>query len=172
MTDLPRWLAELTEEDVLEDGDVSERYLLNTFYTTDIYPDPDTEPERWLEEAIELNPEVWKAKLCRIKHDVPETNAGIAFCGLCKEYANPRKRARSAATGPVLPGFEAMGGAFQIHEACSSRALAWVRRTLYRWEKIGKVAREVLQQIPDVRQSRGWDFATRVRLIRKGERYE
>jgi hypothetical protein len=47
----------------------------------------------WVEQAIQAQPGIWAARLCRAMHDLPETREGIAFCGACHQLANPRKRA-------------------------------------------------------------------------------
>lgn len=149
------------------DDEVSEEYLLDTYYNTDIWPDADEQPKEWLKETIDQNPGVWTAEICRMKHNRPSDNENIAWCGLCSEYANGRKRQRSANLPEVLPGFEEIGGAYKLHPPCSNRALTWLRKTTDRWAKVGKIIKEKLQVIPDPRQARGWDFGTRI-YPRKG----
>lgn len=73
-------------------------------------------------------------------------------------YANPRKRQRAAELPPeTLPGFEATGGAFQIHPACSRRDLTWLRHLVYRLVRRGQVEKR-REKRPDLRQARGWDW--------------
>ncbi|MFC1975056.1 hypothetical protein ACFLXQ_01500 [Chloroflexota bacterium] len=153
---LPRHISALVDPDVLDDPEISDAYIEETYYMTDVYPDSD---EDWLQELLRQHPGAWASLVCRIKHDVPETNQGIAFCGLCQEYANPRKRARSEALGQSLPGLD---GAFKIHPRCSQKALTWLRHKLYQWEKAGHLERRPMSKIPDIRQARGWDYATRL----------
>lgn len=164
---MKRWLEAVVEWDCIEgeDGDETdwETYFEWAYWTSDDLLDPEQESRQWLLELIQINPGVWMAEACRIKHDLPSDNESIAWCGLCKEYANIRKRNRSAALPPkTLPGFEKIGGAYQLHPPCSKRALTWIRQTIYALEAKGLVERRPLEVIPDPRQGRGWDFGTRV----------
>jgi hypothetical protein len=152
--------------DIENDDEVSRRQIEYWLYCEDELPDPATDPKEWLLEAIDAEPGRWTAELCRLKHDVPSDNQGIAYCGLCQEYANPRKRARSKALGPALPGFGR--GAYKLHPACSKQGLTWLRKTLSRLAKNGLITKIQNARIPDIRQARSWDFGTRI-YPRKGQ---
>jgi hypothetical protein len=121
------------------------------------------ESSEWVDAAVRANPGRWTARLCRQIHDLPETEESIVHCGLCKEYANPRKRARARAQSltKVLPGFEEIGGAYQLHPRCGRRGLTWLRKLAYRRCDTGRWQKR-REKIPDVRQSRGWDWASRI----------
>ena len=123
------------------------------------WPQPET-PE-WVARVVQAQPGIWTARLCRAMHNRTESQRDIARCGLCAEYANPRKRERARRLGQPLPGFEEMGGALQLHPPCSRCGLSWLRRQVYRLR-----ARNVLEtrrdKIPDLRQARGWDIGTRL----------
>ncbi|MCP4541209.1 MAG: hypothetical protein GY832_29095 [Chloroflexi bacterium] len=91
----------------------------------------------------------------------PETEASIIYCGLCVDYANPRKRARAVKWGawPTLPGFEPP---YQLHGICGPTGLTRLRHMLYKLrDQALMIVDEPGAVIPDVRQARGWDFATR-----------
>jgi len=145
---------------LLEATDFDWQYLYDCYNNGDL-PNAEIEPADWLEAVVIEWPGLWKAELCRIKHDIPSTPGWIAYCGLCTEYANPRKRARAAALGPELPGMEGMGS-YTLHPPCSNRALTWIRKTLTRWSQRAVVIRKPGSIILDSRQARGWDFGTRV----------
>jgi hypothetical protein len=121
----------------------------------------DPESPEWVEAAIEANPGRWTARLCRAMHGHKEIIESIIHCGLCKCYTNSRRRARAAARPPLLPGFEEIGGAFQLHEHCGRRGLTWLRKLIYRLRGRGKVETR-RERIPDLRQPRGWDWGTRI----------
>lgn len=146
-----------------EEGDETnwDAYLAETYFTADIFPDVEEDPEGWALAIIDAQPGVWVAELCRIKHDRPSDNLNIARCGLCPEYANNRKRARARALGPTLPGFDLLGGQYQLSKPCSAKALTWLRKLTYRLEKAGFLFRR-REKIPDLRQARGWDWGTRL----------
>ncbi|MCK6625525.1 MAG: hypothetical protein L6R45_10160 [Anaerolineae bacterium] len=162
---LPRWLEYQCNLDDLDDlmggsdPTVSADYLEWSYFTQEGWADPDTDPEAWALDIIAANPGLWVAELCRIKHDLASTPANIAYCGLCAEYANPRKRRRAARLGPSLPGFES--GQYQLHPPCSSQALTWLRKLTYRLERGGFLLRK-RERIPDHHQPRGWDWGTRL----------
>ena len=158
MVGLPRYITALIDDDVLTDPDISATLLEQSWWETDIFPLDEVE---WLKALLKQQPGLWTARICRTKHDIPETRQGISYCGLCLEYANPRKRARSAALGPELPGFEGQG-AFRLHPPCSRRALTWLRHILTRWANAGIVHKAPKSVIPDIKQPRGWDYATRI----------
>lgn len=109
---------------------------------------------------IESYPGLWTAALCRALNGVPETACGIAWCGLCAAYANPRKRARSGRLGPTLPGFEGRG-AFQLHPSCGTISLRSLQAVVDNLEDALMVVRH-RSVIPDPRNHRGWDFASRL----------
>jgi hypothetical protein len=110
---------------------------------------------------VENNPGIWTARLCRLINGIEETEAGVIYCGLCQCYANPRKRerARRLASAPTLPGFSPP---YQLHPPCpfiSLRQLQGILRKLR--DECLMVLSEELAPIPDSRNHRGWDFATR-----------
>jgi hypothetical protein len=117
--------------------------------------------EEWILEVIHQNPGLWVAEICRIMHDHPSTTLGIAFCGLCQQYANPRKRLHARNSGPEIPGLEG-NGAYKLHPACSDQDLTWLRHLIYRLERTKLIVRVPNSKIPDSRQPRGWDFGTRI----------
>ena len=120
------------------------------------------ESPRWVQAAIQAQPGVWTARLCRQMHGLPETERSILYCGLCQDYANPRKRARAACLPTqTLPGFEAIGGGFQLRPPCSKRGLTWLRKLIYRLRDRGQIE-TCRERIPDCRQPRGWDWGTRI----------
>jgi hypothetical protein len=130
-------------------------------------PRPDT--LSWIEAAIEASPGVWISRLCRARHGLLETFRSIARCGQCLSYANPRKRRRAAALpSELLPGFETIGGAFQLHPPCSHQDLTWLRHQVYRLARLGRVEKR-REKIPDLRQARGWDWGSRLYLTGRKE---
>lgn len=120
-----------------------------------------TESPRWVQAAIEAHPGVWTARLCRQMHDLPETKTSILHCGLCDQFSNKRKRVRAARLPPTLPGFEDIGGGYQLHPPCSKRGLTWLRKLLYRLRDRGRIQTR-RERIADCRQGRGWDWGTRI----------
>ncbi len=125
----------------------------------------DPESQEWVEDAVRAAPGVWTARLCRSMHDAPETKAAIAHCGLCKEFANSRKRLRAKQLPPAtLPGFEQIGGAYQLYPRCGRRGLTWLRHLLYRLRDRDRL-RTKREPIPDSRQPRGWDWGTRLYAV-------
>ncbi len=145
----------------LEGGDPTcdEAYIEWSYWTQGEYLDPEDDPKAWALAVIGENPDVWVAELCRIKHDLASDTQGVAYCGLCTEYVNGRKRARAKALGPPLPGFDQ--GQYQLHKPCSAKALTWLRKLTYRLEQAGFLLRQ-RERIPDQRQARGWDWGTRL----------
>jgi len=144
-------LIDTTDWVCMDEGEGLEGHILHwLFFET---PEPDT--KEWVAAAIGANPGIWTAELCRQKHGNPP----ITRCGLCREYANPRKRARAAKLPPLLPGFSE--GAFQLYKPCSKCGLAWLQRTIRRLEREQSIERKT-EKIPDSRQARGWDWATRL----------
>ena len=113
----------------------------------------------WVLCRVEDEPGIWTARLCRAMNGLPETPQSVAYCGLCADYANPRKRARAARLGPLLPGFDE--GAYQLHSSCSRMQLRFLRSLLTTLERATMVVSEPGAVIPDSRNYRGWDFATR-----------
>jgi hypothetical protein len=164
--DLPPELAAVIDECdlwcVADEGDIDPGMLrhLDAHAWIDLGIE-DAESPEWVRAAIRANPGRWTARLCRAMYGHPETYDAIAHCGLCADYANPRKRKRAAALPPLLPGFEETGGAFQLHPHCGRRGLTWLRRLIYRLRQQGKVETR-RERIPDLRQPRGWDWGTRI----------
>jgi hypothetical protein len=154
---VPRWVEALIPEldgcIELDDG------VLAHLQEMEVYELPQPETPEWVQAAIEARPGVWTARLCRAMHGVPETEQGIAYCGLCVSYVNPRKRRRAACLPNLLPGFAE--GAYMLRQSCSKRDLTWLRRTVCRLCKAGKIVTR-RERIPDVRQARGWDIGTRI----------
>jgi hypothetical protein len=109
---------------------------------------------------IEDYPDLWTAALCRGLNGVPETGRGVAWCGLCDGYANGRKRARSARLGPTLPGFEGRR-AYQLHSPCGTVSLRALQAVVDNLEDALMVVRH-RSVIPDARNHRGGDFASRL----------
>ncbi len=136
-------------------------HLEYAMYVEGEFPHPELEREAWVQQAITANPGTWTARLCRAMHGVPETPRGIAYCGLCSQYANPRKRARDAARrhNGLLPGFEEIGGEYLLHPPCSRRGLTWLRHLIYRLRGRGQVETR-REPRPDPHNHRGWDWMT------------
>lgn len=136
----------------------------------------------WVEEY----PGYWTAALCRLINGLtqpwqelppptPQWYSGytppdtavkahvtqqVLYCGLCSDYANPRKRARVRKLPPPLPGLEAHA-AYQLHAPCGLIGLKTLQRAL-RYLEIETVAVRGIphELIPDPRNHRGWDYAT------------
>jgi hypothetical protein len=149
------------------DDDGSARIDAGTLYHVEAYVSIDLgidtpESPQWVQAAIEAQPGVWTARLCRQMHGWPETEISILRCGLCQDYANPRKRARAACLPTrTLPGFEAIGGGHQLRPPCSKRGLTWLRKLIYRLRDRDQIQTH-RERIPDCRQPRGWDWGTRI----------
>jgi hypothetical protein len=123
-----------------------------------LYELPEPETTGWLLQAIAVNPGIHTAHLCRAMHGQEETYRDIAYCGRCSEYSNPAKRRRAARLQKnLLPGFEQIGGAFQLHPPCSRRGLTWLRHRLYRLVAQGRLIKR-REKRPDLHQPRGWDM--------------
>lgn len=167
---MPRPILYLLDRDslllMLEISDWDWDYIAECYGVGDL-PRAAIESYEWLEDVIKMHPGLWTAEICRIKHAIPSSNWGIAYCGLCTEYANPRKRARSEALGDELPEFPGRGG-LKLHPPCSTRALTWLRQTTDRWAAQGMVVK-AQTKIPDIRQARGWDIGTRIYWNWNGE---
>ncbi len=115
----------------------------------------------WVLGWVEDNPGIWTAKLCRLINDVPETERGVIHCGLCRCYANPRKRKRAAryAAIPTLPG---MDPPYQLHAPCAQMSLRRLQDILRKLrDECLMIRSEQGSVIPDSRNHRGWDYATR-----------
>ena len=140
-----------------DDGELDRGLALHLLYeATYGWPAPET-PE-WVQAAIAANPGTWITRLCRAKHQLPETYQSIAYCGQCRSFANSRKRRRAAnLQREVLPGFEQIGGAYHLHPPCSRRDLTWLRHLIYRLVQQGQVVK-VRKKRPDLHQPRGWDW--------------
>ncbi len=127
-----------------------------------VYEWPAPETVAWVQTAIEANPGIWIARLCRAMHGKPETYQSIVWCGVCAQYANPRRRSRAARLpDKTLPGLTEIGGAYQLHPPCSSRGLTWLRHQIYRLVRQGRI-KKLRKKAPDVRQPRGWDWMSRL----------
>lgn len=128
---------------------------------------PEPETPAWVEAAIEANPGIWIARLCRAMHGRPENFRSIARCGQCAGYANFRKRRRAANLPPEpLPGFESIGGAFQLQPPCSRRDLTWLRHLVYRLVRRGQIEKR-REKCLDLRQPRGWDWMSTLYPLNK-----
>ena len=122
----------------------------------------DAETPEWVKAAVEARPGTWTARLCRAMHGQPETYEAIVHCGLCAQYASSRKRYRAARLpSQTLPGFEEIGGGYQLRPPCSKRGLTWLRKLIYRMRDREQVETR-REHIPDLRQGRGWDWGTRI----------
>lgn len=109
------------------------------------------------------NPGIWSARLCRLMNGIPETREGVVYCGLCKGYANPRKRARDPTVHGqlLLPGIQG-GGEYEVRPECERMPFTRLRGLLRRAEHLELISRRERQVIPDEFNHRGWDFATRL----------
>lgn len=107
----------------------------------------------------ELGEQPWTAMICRYLNDLPESEKSVIYCGLCGDYANQRKRRRAERLPMLLPGFEE--GAYQLHAPCSRFRLRRLQGILGTLESKGLVGGELMSKIPDSRNNRGYDFATR-----------
>ena len=164
--DLPPSLAALVGDDldcIADDGEIDDGMVWHIRqYAFEDLGIVDPESQEWVAAAVQANPGIWTARLCRRMHDREETNEDIAHCGLCREYANIGKRQRARSLPPTtLPGYESIGGAYQLYPRCGKRGLTWLRKLVYRRRDQGRweTRREV---IPDPRTARGWDWATRI----------
>lgn len=161
--DIPPELRLLIDEHALacivDEGDELDHGLILHLAYEAVFERPEPETPEWVEAVIEANPGLWVARLCRAMHGLPENFRSIAWCGQCSGgYANPRKRRRAANLPPqTLPGFESIGGAFQLHPPCSRRDLTWLRHLIYRLVQRGQVEKR-REKRPDLRQARGWDW--------------
>ena len=160
-------IPELDLACLADDGELDRGLALHLLHEA-IYdwPAPDT-PE-WVQAAIAANPGIWITRLCRAKHNLPETYKSIAYCGKCFCFANARKRRRAAnLQTEVLPGFKDIGGAYQLHTPCSPRHLTWLRHLIYRRVGQGQVVK-VREKRADLRQARGWDWMACLYPAKKG----
>ena len=116
----------------------------------------------WVLSEVEDDPGIWTAALCRRLNGLPETEKSVIWCGLCEGYASKRKRERAAQCPPTLPGWpEEIGGAYQLHPPCKRMRLRILRSLLSTLEWATMVRGEPRSVIPDSRNHRGWDYATR-----------
>jgi len=160
-------IPELDLACLTDDGELDRGLALHLLHEA-IYdwPAPDT-PE-WVQAAITANPGTWITRLCRAKHQLPETYQSIAYCGQCRSFANGRKRRRAAnLQREVLPGFEQIGGNYHLHPPCSQRELTWLRHLIYRLVRQGQVVKH-REKRPDLRQARGWDWMSCLYPTEKG----
>jgi hypothetical protein len=111
---------------------------------------------------ISEDPGIWSARLCRLVNGIPETRKGVMHCGLCEDYANPRKRNRDPTRHGqlLLPGVQT-GGEYQLRPRCKRLGFAQLRGLLRRGADLELFSRWEKQVIPDDLNHRGWDFATR-----------
>lgn len=140
-----------------DQGELDRGLILHLAYeATFELPQPET--TEWIEAAIRATPGVWMTRLCRAMHGLPEGFRSVAWCGQCRCFSNSRRRQRAAELPPEpLPGFETIGGAFQLHPPCSQRDLTWLRHLIYRLVRRGQVEKR-REKRPDLRQARGWDW--------------
>jgi hypothetical protein len=140
--------------------DIGTLYHLHEYASVDLAIETAESP-RWVQAAIAAHPGIWTARPCRAMHDLPETEASIIHCGRCACYANSkrRRRARRYAQMPLLPGFDTHP--YQLHSPCSRRDLTWLRKLIYRLRDRDQIETR-RERIPDCRQARGWDWATRI----------
>lgn len=121
---------------------------------------PNEELLLWAEQRIKAQPGIWTARLCRLLNGLPECEESVIYCGLCEHYANPRKRARAKAHDlPTLPGMEPP---HQIHPTCTTipfRKLRYLLDVL--WSECDLIYGVEGSEIPDLRQGRLYDYATR-----------
>jgi hypothetical protein len=112
-----------------------------------------------VEGQITQEPGIWTCKLCRQINGIPEDEGGIIYCGLCSDYANPRKRERAERYDqPTLPGMDAP---YQTHPPCRRVPLRKLRYLLEVLQDTCDLIVGKAEQIPDSRQARGWDWGTR-----------
>lgn len=150
-------IPELDLACLAEDGELDRGLALHLLYEA-IYDWPALDTPEWVQVAIAANPGAWITRLCRAKHQLPETYQSVAYCGQCRSFANRRKRRRAAyLQREVLPGFGQIGGAYHLHQPCSQRDLTWLRHLVYRLVRQGQVVK-VREKRPDLRQARGWDY--------------
>jgi hypothetical protein len=143
-----------------DDGEVDYGTYLHLVEAS-LYEMPQPETAEWVERAVAANPGVWTARLCRAMHGRRETLRDIAYCGLCGEFMNSRKRRRAENLPPsVLPGYEVIGAAFQGYPACH-KGLSWLRGVVHRLRARSRIVTR-RERIPDMRQARGWDIGTRL----------
>ena len=111
---------------------------------------------------IMASPGIWTARLCRTLNGLSETEDSIIHCGLCSDYANPRKRerARRLARQPTLPGWT-RGRPYQLHPPCSFVGLKQLQGMLYKLRDVALMLHSERARIPDSRNYRGWDVGTR-----------
>lgn len=114
-----------------------------------------------IQQAVDEGEPTWTARLCRFLNRVPENTQGIIYCGLCFDYANPRKRDRAhTQRGQLtLPGME---GSHSLHLPCPYNLNKLMKRLRRLWD-LGLIWGK-RERIPDVRQPRGWDYGRRWRL--------
>lgn len=164
-------IPELDLACMADDGELDRGLALHLLHEA-IYDWPAPETPEWVQAAIAANPGTWITRLCRAKHQLPETYQSIAYCGQCRSFANSRKRRRAAnLQQEVLPGFEQIGGAYHLHPPCSKRDLTWLRHLIYRLVRQGKVVK-VREKRPDLRQARGWDWMSCLYSPEKGMMFD
>ena len=114
----------------------------------------------WVLSYVEEYQGLWTARLCRLLNDMPETTESVMHCGRCVEYANQRKRDRASkfADIPTLPG---LPPPYQLHPPCGRIRFKQLSHILRRLEYSTMIYGEPRSIIPDSRNWRGWDYATR-----------
>jgi hypothetical protein len=107
--------------------------------------------------AVFAAPGIWTARLCRQLNGLAETAESVIYCGLCRQYANQRKRKRAAALpAQPLPGFPA---AYRLHPPCRQIALRRLQYVLHVLEdETLMIYGQRQARIPDRRNHRGWDY--------------
>lgn len=111
-------------------------------------------------DELRLESPLWTAELCRRLNSQPD----VAYCGLCADYANPRKRARAAAWASKQACLPGLSPAWCLHPPCRRLRLARLQRVLAQMARYEMVATVPRCLIPDPRQARGWDYGTRIWL--------
>jgi hypothetical protein len=114
----------------------------------------DGRPSARILSVVKACPGIPLALLCRALNSQPST----AWCGTCRQYANPRKRRRAETwSGPEpLPGLAAP---HQLHDPCPGLGFDNVRKSVYALANRSLLRLE-REQCQDPRQPRGWDWMT------------
>ncbi len=103
--------------------------------------------------VVQACPGINLSLLCRALNGQPSTG----WCGLCSQYANPRKRERAEKWSEQVT-LLGMDAPYQLHDPCPL-GFDNVRKSVYALAERGllRLEREKRQ---DTRQPRGWDWMT------------